>query len=377
MVGLARLVLKREQLSGGLNTIDKLVIAWGTWYFFASFFHKWEAGSGPVYTGGVLLNTIGFYFMMRSFSRTSDDLSNIFVALCIALAPVAILMAIESFSKFNIFSFFGGVPERPELRNGRYRAQGPFNHAILAGTVGALCFPLAIAIWKQFRLASIIGIASTSAMVVFSASSGPIMSFTFALFALVLWKSRGLVRLLQIAFIPAYILLDLMMERPAYFIISKINLTGASTGYHRALLIQQTFKHLDEWWLFGTDRTVHWMRNQGRISEFHTDITNQYIAYGVAAGLPCLVLFLIVIFLTFRTIGRMVSLLDGDSQTAFVFWAVGASLFSICTSAISVGFFGQALFFLWLPVAIVASFYNLAQTEKEASYASDGLNYSY
>ena len=34
------------------------------------------------------------------------------------------------------------IEETPEIRDGRLRSQGPFAHAILAGSVGAVCAPL-------------------------------------------------------------------------------------------------------------------------------------------------------------------------------------------------------------------------------------------
>lgn len=370
IIGLIRLAVRGEGVAGGLNLIDKLVIGWTCWLFFASFFHVWAPGSGPKYTSGALLNTTGFYFMIRSFCQDPDELVDVLTALCFILAPVAVFMFIEQTFKWNIFSVFGGVPDTPKLRNGRYRAQGPFNHAILAGTVGAACLPFAIAIWQRNRVASIIGILSCLLMVYSCASSGPIMSSGFAIMALMLWKWRPLVRVMRLAAVPTYMFLALLMERPVYFLISKIDLTGASTGWHRSFLIQQTIKHLNEWWLFGTDITIHWMPRQGRISDTQTDITNQYIAYGVAGGLLCMGLVILIMLLTFRTVGRQVDTPNVPDGQAFLFWCMGSSLFSLAASGMSVGYFGQALFFFWFPIAAMASFY---LAERPDDYAEEYL----
>lgn len=367
IVGIARVILRNDGLAEGLNPLDKLVIAWSAWLFFASLFHFWGSGSGPKYTSGLLLSTTGFYFMIRSLCRESDELEKIICGLCLILFPIAICMLVEQAVHYNIFAVFGGVDEIPTLRNGRYRAQGPFNHAILAGTVGASCLPFALAIWRRHRTISLIGIGSSLLMVGACASSGPILSTLFAITGILLWYQRQFIVIGLKAAVPGYILLSFVMERPPYFLISKIDLTGASSSWHRSYLIQQTIKHLDEWWLLGTDRTIHWMPNQSFISPSHTDITNQYIAYGVGGGLICLILFIVILAWSFRTAWLISGAERFDDGQRFTFWCVGASMFSHATSAISVAYFGQALFFFWLPVAMLGSFYRIARNEQAAN----------
>ena len=63
-------------------------------------------------------------------------------------------------------------------------------------------------------------------------------------------------------------------------------------AYHRAALIESAIKHLDEWWLAGTDYTRHWMPSGIPANENHTDLTNHYIAMGVMGGLLLLLLFI-------------------------------------------------------------------------------------
>jgi hypothetical protein len=362
LAGIFRVVSQGEGLAGGLNTMDKLLLAWGGWVIFASFFHEWLPGSGPKFAIGAVFNVLAFYFMLRSFCRTPEDVYHLFGMLCWILAPVAILMLVEQVAHRNYFSVFGGVDPVPDFRNGRYRAQGPFSHAILAGTVGAGCVPLVLATWSRQKVRAIIGLVSCLLMVVASASSGPIMSLMFAVGGVFLFRYQKLVRNLVRAAIPVYLLLMLLMERPPYYLISKIDLTGASTGWHRSFLIEQTIAHLDEWWLFGTDRTRHWMPSQGRISEFHTDITNQYIAYGVNAGLLSMLLVIAGIWLAFKVVGGAARDDGVDRNTKFLLWCLGASLFAYCASGVSVAFFGQALFFFWLPIACLATFMNREST---------------
>src|SRR5688572_29796652 len=58
LVGVARVMVRGERLTSPLNTIDKLVIVFGSWIVFASFFHKGGDGSGPVYAAGMAFNLV-------------------------------------------------------------------------------------------------------------------------------------------------------------------------------------------------------------------------------------------------------------------------------------------------------------------------------
>lgn len=372
LLGVSRVIVSGKELAGGINRIDRCMLAWAAWVMFASLFHEWAPGSGPKYMAGAVFNVTGFYLMIRSFCREEDDLEALVGILCWVLAPVAVLMVVEQAIQYNLFSVFGGVPEVPAFRNGRFRAQGPFNHAILAGTVGAGCIPLVLATWNRNRPRALVGFASCLLMVVACASSGPIMTTIFGMVAMGLWWRKSLVRLFVKAAIPAYIALALVMERPPYYLISKIDLTGSSTGWHRSFLIEQTIKHLSEWWLFGTDRTVHWMPNQGRISDNHTDVTNQYIAFGVNGGLLSMALFIFMIWTAFRVAERLQSIEGIPDRSKFLFWAIGASLFSHVASGMSVSYFGQAQFFFWLPIICLASFYNYGRGFDEQSDVEKG-----
>lgn len=371
LLGLIRVAIEGKGLAGGVNRMDFVVFAWACWSLFASFFHVWAPGSGPKFAIGAVFNIVAFYCMIRSFSQSRDDLVWLFGKLCWVLVPVAILMVLEQLIHKNYFSVFGGVPEVPVFRNGKFRAQGPFSHAILAGTVGAGCIPLALAVWRDNRITSIAGLTACFSMVLSSASSGPLLSVLAGIFAMALWSRRILIRYMLRAALPVYFVLSLLMERPPYYLISKLDLTGASTGWHRSFLIEQTIKHLDEWWLFGTDFTRHWMPSQGRISENHTDITNQYIAYGVNAGLLGMILVIVAMVMAFRVVGRLASDDEVDPQDGFFFWLVGCSLFAHAASAVSVAYFGQASVFFWLPIASMASFYHGMPQNAEATEPCD------
>ena len=305
-VGLLRVIVKRETMVGGINTIDKLVIAWAGWMVFASFFHEWMPGSGPVYASGFVFNVTLVYFLTRVWCRDLSELMAVSRIVAWLLVPVALAMLAEHTLERNVFGMFGGVPEGVYVRDGAIRAQGPFQHPILAGTVGAVCLPIMIGIWRRYRISATIGLAACVAIVLASTSSGPLMSLFMGVSALLMWFYRRWLRVVWWAAIGTYMAAEILMTRPAYYLISKIDLTGSSTGWHRSRLIESAFEHLSEWWAFGTDYTGHWMATTVGETSQHADFTNYYIWIGVIGGLPAMLLFIAIIWRAFICVGRSI-----------------------------------------------------------------------
>lgn len=146
------------------------------------------------------------------------------------------------------------------------------------------------------------------------------------------------------------------MTDPAYYIIARIDLTGSSTGWHRAKLIEMGITHLNEWWLGGTDYTRHWMPTGVSWSEEHTDITNYYLKMGVIGGLPLMGLFIAALLSGFQYIGQSLRLSQHEPwEQQFMIWSVGAALLSHVATCISVSYFDQSYIFLFLNLALINS----------------------
>ena len=286
------------------------------------------------------------------------------------LVPIALEMVYEHIAGHNLFSMLGGVSEIPTIREGKLRAQGPFAHAILAGTVGAVCLPLAVALWREYRGAAVLGIVACLTIVVASSSSGPLMSAMAAMAALALWPWRNRMRALRWALLVAYIILDFAMKVPAYYLLARIDLTGGSTGWHRAELIDSGIRHLSEWWLAGTDYTRHWMPTGVTWSPNHTDITNHYLQLGVQGGLPLMLLFIAIFAVGFAQVGRVVQTEESLGRgRAFFAWALGASLFAHAATAVSVSYFDQSVAFIYLTLATIATL-NVENAPVPASFTA-------
>jgi len=363
LFGFIRVIFKGERLSGLMSTLDWIMLMWSASAVVSSIFHK-DPSAALIFRLGLIYDAAGVYFLIRIFCQSFDDLIILFRIIAILLLPVGLEMAYEKVAASNMFSFFGGIPEIPQMRHGRIRAQGPFAHPILAGTVGATCLPLMVGLWMRHRKEALIGITACLAMVYTSSSSGPILSVMAGLGALFLWRYREHIRLFRWLFILGYIGLDIFMNAPAYFIFTRINVVSGSTGWHRARLIKSAIDHIHEWWLGGTDYTRHWMPTGVSWSPDHTDITNYYLKMGVIGGLPLMFIFIALLWRAFRFVGQTVQHGDSlSSEDRFIIWTLGASLFSIAATSLSVSFFDQSFLFLYLVLAAIGSMRNIWKTD--------------
>lgn len=358
LLGALRVLSHGEWQGLRANRIDKLMIAWSLWVLFASLFRERLPGSGPVFTAGVVYDQAMFYGLIRMWVRDLDDIKQIAASVGILVVPIALEMIYEKSGGRNLFAVFGAVPEEALQREGRIRAQGPFRHPILAGTVGAICVPLMFSIWRERRTRALTGIAAGVVMVVASASSGPVMTLILGVGALLLWHFRVMVPTLLVAAGFLYLAAEVVMERPAYYLLSKIDITGGSTGWHRSRLIEAWLGHFGEWWLVGTDHTRHWMPHGVPVGDGrHIDITNQYISFAITGGLVGLLLCVAMILTGFRWVGAAIRNTEEPGRQ-FAIWCLGATLFAHAGTCIAVTYFDQSMMFLWLTIAAIGSLHS-------------------
>ena len=354
-VGLIRVIIRGERLVGRMNSLDWLMMVWAAWALISSLFHN-HPTDALVNHLGLVYNACIIYFLLRIFCQSLDDMVMLCRITAILLIPLSIMILFEKMTGDNLFSVLGGVLVIPDIRNAGFRAQGPFAHSIIAGTVGAVCLPLMIGLWQQYRKTAVAGMLACFAMIFASSSSGPIMSAIAAIGALFMWRYRHRMRLVRWIAVLGYIGLDLVMKAPAYYLIARIDLTGSSTSWHRAFLIESALNHLSEWWLAGTDYTRNWMPTGVFWSPDQADITNHYLQMGVLGGLPLMLLFIAILAKGFSYVGRTLRQMPESShQSRFMVWALGAMLFAHAVTFISVSYFDQSFVFIYLTLAAISS----------------------
>lgn len=352
LFGTCRILAKGERLANGRHSIDWFLILWAIVLSATSAFHtsnQWAFRIGMIWT------ELGTYLLLRTFIQDADDIVRIFKALCVLMLPVALLMLLEKLTGQNYFSAMGGFSE-VNIRAGVIRARGPFEHPILAGTVGATCFPMALYLWKKHPMYALSGLSSATGIIVMSTSSGPIMMVLFILLGLMLWIVRNGLRIFRWLFVIALVVLSAAMHDPVYFLMARVDLTGRSQGWFRARLIQSSIEHLNEWWLVGTDYTRHWMPTGIHANQIHTDITNHLLAIGINGGLLLMLLFIMALLAAFRRVGR--SIRENPKAPAtelFLVWTLGATLFGHVANFSSISLFDHSIVFFYLVLAAIGA----------------------
>lgn len=306
-----------------------------------------------VYELGELYTAFGGYVLLRYLIRDEDDVRVTIRALAWIAVMVAGVMIYEQATGRNpIYGFLGGA--RADVfgsvleREGR-RATGPFGHPILAGTFGAITLPLFVGLWwddRKYRTTALAGI-SAAAIIPFAAnSSTALMGFIGGLIALGFWYARRQMRIVRWAFVLSVIVLHSVMKAPVWHLISRIDLSGGSSSYHRYQLVNQCIQHFSDWWLIGTKYYGDWGWDMW-------DLSDQYVLIADESGLIALLCFLAMIVYGFKYLGRARRLSINHRQELFI-WAIGSSLFANVIAFLGIGYFDQTIIVWYALMAVIA-----------------------
>lgn len=344
--------------SGGLlrwsarEPLDLLIAAWSAFALFSAFGHT--TGNPFTYRAGLVFNVLGTYLYTRAYVRDADDFRQLVRGTAVVLIPLACLLALEAVTGANAYHGLGTRFAAALVREERTRAMGPFGTPILAGTLGAVCFPLFAMLWRSDRRLAFCGIGASLTIIVTSASSGPIGTFLLGSGALFLWRWRASLKRIKIAAVVLLILVQLVRERSVWYLISLIDFVGGSTGWHRSRLLDSATGHLGEWWLWGTDYTRHWMPYGLPSNPDHADLTSYYVHLGVIGGLPLLFTLLIIIWRSFRRLGmRRRALRQAGDAEEFTLWCAGSALFAHTVTFFTISYFDQLYVFFYSLIAAI------------------------
>lgn len=340
-----------------LNKLDKIFI---TYIIFNIILNSilWGFSAGLVNRLGFAFEVLGIYFFAKNYIPDIKELNIIIKWLIFLSIFVALAMLFEQITRRNIFGVLGGVPNITEMREGKLRSQGAFAHSIMAGTFGASLLPLIWGYsWQRERSKKLIvaGIIASVVITVTSSSSGPAITLVSALMGLFFWFYRNHMKFIFRFFVLMIVILHLVMKAPVWHLISRIDIVGGSTGYHRFLLIDATINNFASWFLVGIKSTAVWGRGL-------FDITNQYVLEAVRGGIVNLILFISFLTRSFKYIGTGVRTFHDISSKKYV-WSLGAALFCHMVSFIGVSYFGQMLNLFYLLLAMISSIYDTAIRE--------------
>lgn len=248
--------------------------------------------------GVVMVETLGAYFIARSFIRTVGQFRatiTFAVVLIVVLIPFALVESMTG-SK-PLLTLFGSIfptvePTLMQPRAGFFRVQGPFDHSILFGAFCGSMFAL-----TYLGLADTLGPARrvfASAAVAFAAlmslSSAPLGGLILQIL-LVGWNSvlRSFAfrwKLLWTLVLTAYLVVEFgSNQTPVAFYISKFTFDG-STGWYRLLIWEFGSASVADHPLFGIG-LGDWARPRWMASD---SVDNFWLLTAMRFGLPALFL---------------------------------------------------------------------------------------
>jgi hypothetical protein len=324
-------------LNGGLRRLDT-VLVWFSVLSAVAALLLWQQWGTFVYELGELYTALGTYFLLRFLIHDRQDVERMIRVLAWIVVVNAAVMTYEQARGWNPYALLGGARAyfyaSAMEREGRFRATGAFAHPILAGTFAAVLVPMFLGLWwidKKHRRTAVMGMVGAALMIVASNSSTPITALMAGLLGLCLWPLRRQMRLIRWGIVVTLVSLHIVMKAPVWHLISRVDLSGGSSSYHRYELVNQFIRHFWDWWLIGVKSNADWGWDMW-------DTANQYVSVGQTSGLLPFILFLAIIAYGFKYLGRARQLAASRKEALFL-WALGSALF-----AHAVGFFGISYF---------------------------------
>ena len=354
LAGFIRVMSRREFSFSKLNKIDRALLLL---YAFTAVVFSLRSSESQAFVIGTAVDAILCYFMFRGLVTDAEEFRWFLRAFVVLLAPFALLVLIESLTRYNVFSIMGGGAFAWD-RDGRLRCFGSFRHPDLLGTLGASFLPLYIglACGKTDRMRAIVAIGLCLVIVRCSNSGGPACAAAVGVAGWMCWKVRTNMRAVRWGIVSVVVLAAVLMKAPVWYLLSHVSDITGGDGYHRAYLMDVTYRHLSGWWLDGLPlrETIDWFPYSLPTA---ADITNQFVSFGLTAGLGAVVLF--IVLLGFSGVGKALASLrshDGESDgTEFLLWGLGVMLAVHIINWFGIAYFDQFYVIWFMQLAVVSS----------------------
>jgi hypothetical protein len=371
VAALIRIAMRQELDLSKFNAIDGAVLLV---YGYATVVFLLRSDTRQLELTGWLVDSTFCYFIFRGLIRELEDLRWFLRVFVFLLSPYVALLAVETLTRSNPFAVMGG--ELSFVRGDRIRCAGSFRHPILLGTLGAAFLPLyvGLALARSSRVPGLMGIALCLAIVWFSNSGGPLGAAAGGMIAWLCWTARTRMRIVKATVAGLFVLLAATMQAPVWYLPARISSLTGGGGWHRSYLMDIAFRELDQWWLAGMDatQTTGWFPYP-LVTTGAADITNAYLDFGLKGGLLAMLLFVVLLGLAFRRIGRGLHVLHrpsfGGSGVAYLVWGLGCALVVHIMSWLGVTYFDQTYAIWFMQLAAIAA---IPQRTPARSRSCDG-----
>jgi hypothetical protein len=147
------------------------------------------------------------------------------------------------------------------------------------------------------------------------------------------------------------VLVALVMKAPIWYIFDRASGITGGDGWTRSYLIDMAYQHLGQWWLAGMPikDTSGWFPFI-LAATGGADITNQYIGFGIVAGLGAIALFILLLTRAFSNLGKALAIVRSSSmetsEIEFLLWGLGVMLTVHIINWFGISYFDQ-MFAVW------------------------------
>jgi hypothetical protein len=304
------------------------------------------------------------YFAFRGLIDGVETFPWFLRAFLILLAPYTLLILIESVTGHNPFTVLGGMAGGSAwMRHGHPRCFGSFRQPDTLGMFGASFLPLYIglACIARERKRAILGICLCLVLVWAANSGGAASGAGVGLVCWGAWRFRAQMRKVRWGMVAAIAALALVMKAPIWYLLARASDITGGDGWHRAYLIEVSFRHLGLWWLAGMNliETIDWFPDGVLVTTGAADITNQFLFFGFAAGLGAVALLTFLLVRAFSGLGNALAGVRSISQkpveTEFLLWGLGVMLAVHIVNWFDIIYFDQMYVIWFMQLATISS----------------------
>jgi hypothetical protein len=360
LAGFIRVMGRKEFSFSRLNRMDRVFLLL---YIYSTVVFLLRSSEGHANQIGIAVDAILCYFTFRGLVGGIEDFRWFLRAFIILLAPYAMLILFESLTRHNPFNFMGGVVYGDWVREGRLRCQGSFRHPSLLGTLGASFFPLYIGLaWSRVtRKLAFAGIGLCLLIIWASNSGGPANCAMIGIVGWVLWPVRTKMALIRRVIIAGTVMLAMVMKAPIWYLPAKASSLTGGDGWHRSYLMDIAFQNLNKWWLTGMSlrETKAWFY-YSLTTTGGADITNQFLSFGLTAGVVAMILFFVLLYLAFSNVGKALafsrSSYTGSKENEYLLWGLAVVLVVHIFNWLGITYFDQTYVIWFLQLAAVSNF---------------------
>ncbi|HEU5070027.1 MAG TPA: hypothetical protein VFV96_06400 [Verrucomicrobiae bacterium] len=383
-----RVVSRGEFSFRQLNRIDKALL----WlYVFTTVVFLLRSSKGVAYQIGIAVDAFLCYFAFRGLINSVEGFRWFLRAFVIVLLPYTLIVLTESFTHHNPFAFMGGIEGGSHwMRNGRPRCFGSFRQPDTQGMFGATFLPLYVGMACLFneRKRALLG-AGLCLLLAWAANAGGAASAAATgLACWALWRFRTRMRLVRWGIVGVIALLDVTMKAPVWYIFARLASITGGDGWHRSYLIDVSMQHLSQWWLSGIPitQTAGWFPYDLDTTG-GADITNQYIAFGLTAGVGAMILFILLLVRAFQELGRALAAsrvnASQPAENEYLLWGLGVMLMVHVSNWFGITYFDQMYMVWFMQLAAVSSLAqeccvasadSLSATQPAAAEVADGAD---